>query len=683
MSTDLVDSIDGKTIDAVALLARLGIQRETFQNVDARGELDTCLKVTAEIWASAAYDNFTDHSLQHSLRIIRLFEQIGPAIQPAFNDYERLVFGIAALIHDIGMQYNRWAKQAVSEAPILHIYTALEEAVAELQWSEARERHIELGLKLVNAFCREATLGWHVPFRFVSRLTPALTLLHRAALVGFAHSKGENLDWAKRLDNRYRDEQLEGNIPFRPLLLACIFRLCDELDACSSRVPHIDTVCAADIPEVSRLHWLACLFVRRVTVKACAGSVRIGHVWQVPEDLNLDAQVVTQIRDLLMSMRITKLNDELNDITCLLEEYNYFLNVKTLPLESEPKRFATHLSTLIVDLLARQREILNRPSVPAAVPERAPATKDGTLRERRRVSPVPATGSEGPLRDRLRQWFDVNALPGHFELFTGVHTDRYLHCRKLVSDQALLDEIVNEICSECSRMEIKDVSSVVGVGTSAIALAVNLGVRLGADVTFTFEAERSEPGRHFSVEIAPVMLPKHIGGAILVVDDVIAGGRVASQVFQTIRDAAPWVKNEHIVHCSIFKLGTEEYDPQGAQFVQLCRVPEVYYAADQQHCSRCSRGDAALHERELTGAFGTSLPPRDARDITPAQAVTVRPRPSSKAVIRRFGIRGRTPSCDAEEVPRYCASNAPPNASARRASIRRRSRRFGDSFRSD
>src|ERR1035438_10453126 len=96
-----------------------------------------CVFVNA-IWQDVDLTHYTNHDTRHSLSIIEYFLKLQELYD--WSGYEKMLFAAAALIHDIGMQFNRWAPRvADSRFPM-----------AALSPDDVRNRHVTFGHDLMH-----------------------------------------------------------------------------------------------------------------------------------------------------------------------------------------------------------------------------------------------------------------------------------------------------------------------------------------------------------------------------------------------------------------------------------------------------------------------------------------------------------------------------------------------------
>ena len=89
------------------LIKWLKLENVNFHDCNSIDMLSQVWASVESIWENVDLDNYTDHSLKHSLAIIDYFLQLDKSVYN-WSSYERFIFAISSLIHDIGMQYNKW-----------------------------------------------------------------------------------------------------------------------------------------------------------------------------------------------------------------------------------------------------------------------------------------------------------------------------------------------------------------------------------------------------------------------------------------------------------------------------------------------------------------------------------------------------------------------------------------------
>ena len=599
MSTDL-NSIR----TASALLEYTGLMGEEFpHNLKADSFISTLWDVVEEIWTPNDQPYYTIHDLRHSVRIISYFMRLSGIYD--WSQYETLVFVTAALIHDIGMQYNRWATNLGSEFP-----------TPPLSERDIRQRHPELAHLLIETQIRQLidkNYTFDYPPQLCNGSYGALNALAEANGIASAHS-GDMF-----IDRLVEDQALwcirtKSGVPFRPRLLAGALRLCDELDGNWDRVDNLNRFATWYVNDVSKVHWLAAIFVQYTELGIVQNDhhleVSITLHWQVPPDAN-EGQI-RLIRELLTRMRIAKINNEIEFINKFYErckEYEHIKRFHASSLSGSPRFLPSSLpknldvdrliEEAIQDRLEPKKQVQNQAKESKSSKKQYPKTKT--------QEPTPTVLS---LRKRLKGWFNDNRDQGHFELINNhEHTDTFLNCRSLVSDQSLLRDLAELIASQ---HDDHGINCVLAVGTSAIPLATNVAYRLKCGVTFTVHRREGEvetgtnnqgPGKLQKRVYNPSEIKPSIdrGDNLLIIDDVISGGNVAKQVLDLLYDEDEYERPPGTVyHHSIFRLGNRDYidDLRVKDYLWIEHIRDVMYASPNE-CPLCARNEPLIKEEEM------------------------------------------------------------------------------------
>jgi len=160
-------------------------------------------------------------------------------------------------------------------------------------------------------------------------------------------------------------------------------------------------------------------------------------------------------------------------------------------------------------------------------------------------------------------------------------------------------------------MESENVGLVVGVGTSAMSIAVGSALRLQAAVTFTFN---SPPGvlsrrKHFFSEVEPSFDTVRPNQVVLLVDDIISVGVGTQTVIERLVEASQGsISLSQIVHYTIFELSPNRLG--GAQLNTAVRLPIRAYRSlvriedaltypSIEHCQLCAEGEPFQSESSV------------------------------------------------------------------------------------
>lgn len=198
-----------------------------------------------EVLDNRIHIHFTDHSINHSCRII---DHLGELVEELMgselklNEYELFILLSAIFLHDIGMQFDK--------VDILEHY--IDEFSGhgndEIRLELVRKHHGRISYLWILENLKE---NKHFQ-RKVYHGEPELGEL--TAIIAESHTVDINEN-----QQLYRDRSFKSKT-IRMKLLACLLSLGDVLDADSSRVD-FDRLKHVDVPTDSKLHWLKHYYV--------------------------------------------------------------------------------------------------------------------------------------------------------------------------------------------------------------------------------------------------------------------------------------------------------------------------------------------------------------------------------------------------------------------------------------
>jgi len=544
-------------------VARLQLAGECFHIVSLDGVLLEVYDFAAQIWQGEKLYTFVDHGIDHSLKVIdKALEvlQVFCGEKVTLTPLERLILGIAALTHDIGMQYQKYPKAGM-----------------KLNARDIRNRHVELGFEMMSdilngTFRTERggpELGTGQPWR---------NFLYYGMLVGFAHS-GTTI-WNRLKLEAYNDKKEGGEQLLRLRLLAGVFRLADELHCEYTRIPeHWWWIKTDVLTEEERAHWAACYYTQELRLSSPGvGGARIHISWRVPSAPSEDEVAVT--RTLLQDFREKKIQDEWE----LIKEYlkwepamePCFLECK---LDTEPER------SPIEPMPAPVREFLVQKVRPYQLGHKKPAERIGTFE-------LPSNPEVDDLKNKAQMFVlsGKGTLTGHFRLKTGWHTNKYLRCRELTAQIDFNSRLSTTLAKIYSDHRF---THILAIGTSMIGIGALLSLKLPARLLYTFgEAlirEELSGRTDYSEYERAVFVPHR--SRLLVLDDILGVGSVIQKVTSHLRESGTEI--EYIRAFCIYSLGEAiraALDLRGLDIDFLVSIPDVQYwpqDPDTQTCKIC------------------------------------------------------------------------------------------------
>lgn len=239
--------------------------------------IDLVRKQVGELYKRPLHIHYTDHSLSHSDRIIKVVDML---LENAtvLNDEERFILVCAILLHDVGMQTPRYAD--LGELPLSN------EALEKI-----RIKHHE--------FSYEMILDSVADGKYDFGLKSQSEFLEDIATVAMNHRK---------LDLNLLEDDVVGNTIIRIQLLSALIRLGDCLDIDYRRVD-IDLLQVFPISTESAFFWYCHHYVKGLSVK----NQKITITFSFPEKLKTENEVIEAIKKHIKS-EIEHQIDEVYDV---------------------------------------------------------------------------------------------------------------------------------------------------------------------------------------------------------------------------------------------------------------------------------------------------------------------------------------------------------------------------------
>jgi hypothetical protein len=203
-------------------------------DADRRRALANVREAVARIWARPLHRCYTDHSVDHSERVIALLDGLTAgmmATDKRLSPTEVFCLLAAAYLHDIGMQNEKFAGGSLDEI---------------------RAHHNEQTAEMIYAVFEDPAHAFVIP------LARDPGLVEAVALVAKGHRRVD-------LAGPEYEPFAHGGETVRLLLLAALLRFGDELDIDHRRVD-LEQMKLLALPVESQLHWWKCHYVSGVSI---------------------------------------------------------------------------------------------------------------------------------------------------------------------------------------------------------------------------------------------------------------------------------------------------------------------------------------------------------------------------------------------------------------------------------
>ncbi len=552
--------------------------------------LNYALALSQRIWEIPPTDEFkrfTIHDLRHSKKLFFSFVEISKII--SFSPYEKIIYFIMVILHDIGMQFPVWDQLGLTPAELSLL------ARHQTSVDYVRANHGRIGLDLLLRICKGemSNICSEIDLTRLSK-----DQLRDISLLAFAHQDEKILNFIISPDNieNFRNQSKYFNQTYRPLLLFYIMSLCDLLDDDQERIPDHDSIDTWGIPETNRVYWFGCYhIIGHEFIPNETGKWNILYKWiSHPKDKNtvcnfLNHQYVSRMNrhlqfckdmfaqfheGILIPFDQAKLNEN-NQISSFPDSEKIIEKMETMTQKISGDN----------DFDVRRIKPLHKPIVYAQgfSEEILPSYNEHFTSEK--------------LKQELIEWLEENMISGrpynaHFKLLTGEHTDIYIESRLLLLNPILMNEIAFSIYKE---FEKKNINCIMGVGTTAIQLSPVLSVLLGnIKSTYTFSKEKKYLPHEFEATLFE-------NANILMIDDILAGGIVLNQILNKLS-----IKIANVYYYSIFRLGNIQFIPTtktnigNVECDALTHYKNIlYFPDDENQCDLCKKGLALINESDI------------------------------------------------------------------------------------
>ncbi len=536
-------------------------------SVDFREFIAGAFTYAEAIWQNPVHLDYVDHGLEHSYHALRKARLILDQVLRKYDgeelsDLERAILTVAALVHDTGMQWDKYVtkkeRQGVDKSRHNHVansHTMIELAMAPESKS--------------------------IPS--IAHLTAYHSFFGSAARIGMAHS-GPAV-WKQLTELQEDDWGISGQ-PLRFKLLAAAFRLADEIDNAFTRILDPSRLEGDALEAATLAHWDACYYIEDVRIANAATGLIIEIFPRLPLDgpPDLDDEIIY----LIDTFRMRRIHEECARVVPFLR------TSKTSPPLAEPRRVQARRRAVGAPP-KRVRELIRSMRTAESVTELA------TPEPARRTNVIGA--ADESLKKACKEMEKAEAAgtlysAGHVALRSGWHCSRYYQFSRLLGDGPFLD-LVTQGLSSVYRSE--NFACVIGIGTAGAQLASRLALTLGARFAYTFGSApaAAEPGLHSGPTDYELAIDLDSNARVLIVDDIIGKGTSLTETIARLRLFEPaYIR----AFCVIATSDAAEMEAFGdsVQIDALALIPGVGYWSEDVNgfCQVCpSESHRTIRER--------------------------------------------------------------------------------------
>jgi orotate phosphoribosyltransferase len=179
-------------------------------------------------------------------------------------------------------------------------------------------------------------------------------------------------------------------------------------------------------------------------------------------------------------------------------------------------------------------------------------------------------------------------LEGHFQLSSGLHSDRYFQCALLLEDPARAEKLARELAGRIQKKQAR-FDLVIGPALGAVIWAHEVARALGARCQFTERKDgKMELRRGF--KLSP-------GERVLVVEDVLTTGGSTREVIEVMKhhDARPAA-----IGAIVNRSGGNPFAKDGLELFALAEVEVKTWKPEE--CPLCRAGGSAVKPGSRPGA---------------------------------------------------------------------------------
>jgi len=186
-------------------------------------------------------------------------------------------------------------------------------------------------------------------------------------------------------------------------------------------------------------------------------------------------------------------------------------------------------------------------------------------------------------------------LEGHFELSSGMHSDRYFQCALLLEEPRRAEALAQALAQDIRAKSKLEFDVVIGPALGAVVWAHEMARALGARGMFT-ERQNDTMTLRRGFALKP-------GDRVLVVEDVITTGGSAREVIEVLRGLG---LQPLAVGGVVNRSGGNPFEKDGLPLFALAAVEVKQWKKDD--CPLCRAGGKAVKPGSRAGPMAAGTP---------------------------------------------------------------------------
>lgn len=477
------------------------------------------LKQVERIWVAPQLDEYVDHGINHSLRIIDILFLRTNSIDSILKEYsinnteltdlEKYVLFISAFIHDIGMQYSAYPSSGYN----------YDKNTIEGR-NKIRQNHCELGFDL---YKREIYNKINKDIKNY----PNLNYLYYSLIpsIAFAHCSKDKEFWDKMMQDYFSKINKKGidkldNKKIRPPLIASLLKLADELDTTNKRIIKTKLRLNYESLEINnKAHWYICNFIDDIELLCNSNESS-----EFKKDINKviyinlirfkhENEKYDEFIEKLMFIKKDKIDEECKLTNEILSKYPLGLNFKTKEIkESKPTNEEFPIDIIEYFKLRSKSTKINPKFL----------QKINISEELKNL--------DKEIQDKLNNYNSNNI---HIKLKTGYHTNKYLNLKSFIECSTLSNNLAFLLKKYFKEKKV-NIDTIIGIGSFGSSVGSLLSILLNTNFIYMINPIYIKKGYYDDVINKITNKDIKTGRKLLVIDDILSEATATETLLEEI-----------------------------------------------------------------------------------------------------------------------------------------------------